>query len=314
MLGCDEVTFWAAPRKKTPADLVEASADPYDEELVTEWVLGKRHMLCYTDLPAQIHPETGHLDTRYQSLAIIPLGDAEQAVYGALLAWSSQPHFFDENRMGLLSLLSEVAGDLCRRSEILGKMVFVDGPTGVYNRAFYELQLDNEIARAQRDKQTFALGIADIDDFKQFNERYGYEAGNQVLVTAAQVFRGGLRPFDTVARWGGEEFTLILTAPVTPEHAMVVCDRLRNAAELSRFTLTGLDGESLSAQLTVSIGGALYPQDGGTAKELWNAANTALKHAKQTGKNKVVFASDLPPDSASTGTRNAATKSRKKKA
>ena len=255
-LGSDAVTYWSRPGSaESPLD--EISAPAYDEELALDWVLDKRHLAYYPDLPAQIDPDTGRLDRRYQSLVMLPIGSPGQSVQGVLHVWSTRDHFFDEDRLGLLSLVSEIAGDLFRRSEILGNLVFVDAATGIYNRSFFNLQLENEIARAKRESQTFALVIADIDDFKKFNNRYGYEGGNQVLATAAQVLRNGLRPFDTVARWGGEEFGLILTPPVTLEHAQTACERLRNAAALSRFTLTGLEGESLSAQLTISLGGAM---------------------------------------------------------
>ena len=271
---------------------------PYDEDLAREWVLDRRYMIVVPDLPVQIDPETGKLDSRFRSLAMVPIGEPDKSVYGVLHAWSARPHFFDEDRQGLLSLLSEFATDLLRRSEILGNLVFVDAATQVYNRSYFNLQLDNEIARARREGKSLALGIADIDDFRSFNSNYGYEGGNQVLVNVAQVLKRGLRPFDSVARWGGEEFALILTAPVTQDDARMVFERLRQAMELSRFTVVGLKGESVSTRITFSLGGALYPQDGQSALALWRAANAALVHAKRTGKNRVVFASDLPPDAS----------------
>ena len=136
--------------------------------------------------------------------------------------------------------------------------------------------------------------FADIDDFRGINTRFGYEGGNQALATTAQVLKTGLRPFDSVARWGGEEFALILTSPVTLQDAASVCERLRRSTELSRIAVIGLAGESVTTQLTISIGGAVYPDDGTTAASLWRSANAALIHAKKTGKNKVVFASSLP--------------------
>ena len=92
--------------------------------------------------------------------------------------------------------------------------MFVDPLTTVYNRSYYDLQIRNEIARAQREQSSLSLLICDIDDFKSFNTSFGYEAGNQVLVQVAQTLRAGVRPFDTVARWGGEEFAVLLTPPV----------------------------------------------------------------------------------------------------
>jgi diguanylate cyclase (GGDEF)-like protein len=294
-LQCERVSFWGANLESEVAEpLKEISAGPYDEDLVREWVLERRYLVMLPDLPAQINPETQELETEFQSLAMIPIGLPDQAVYGVLHAWSAHSYHFNEDRQGLLSLIAECATDLLRRTQILENLVFVDAGTQVYNRAYFNLQLENEIARARREEHSLALSIVDIDDFRSINSRYGYEAGNDVLATAAQVLKSGLRPFDSVARWGGEEFALILTSPVTQEDASAVCERLRQSAELSQITVTGLSGESVTTRLTVSIGGAIYPLDGSTGATLWRAANAALVHAKQTGKNKVVFASSLP--------------------
>jgi len=141
------------------------------------------------------------------------------------------------------------------------------------------------------------LAIADLDDFRSVNSRYGYEAGNTVLSDVAQMLKTGLRPFDSVARWGGEEFGLILSAPVSQDDATAVCERLRRSTELSRVSVTGLSGETVSLHVTISMGGAMYPQDGTTSHGLWRAANAALLHAKRTGKNRVVFASSAPSES-----------------
>jgi diguanylate cyclase (GGDEF)-like protein len=225
---------------------------------------------------------------------MVPVGAPDLPAYGVLQAWSVRPYHFGEDRQGLLSLFSECATDLLRRGQVLENLVFVDAGTQVYNRTYFNLQLENEIARAKRDGQSLALAIADIDDFRGFNSRYGYEGGNEVLAATAQVLKSGLRPFDSVARWGGEEFALVLTSPVTLEDAAAVCERLRRSTELSRIAVTGLSGEAVTTQLTISIGGAVYPRDGSSATSLWRAANAALLHAKATGKNRVVFASSLP--------------------
>ena len=295
ILQCERISFWEMPREGEPASPThEINSDPYDEDLAREWVLGNQYMVVLPELPAQINPGTQELETEFQSLAMVPVGDPGLPVHGVLHAWSSHPHHFNEDRQGLLSLFSECATDLVRRGQILESLVFVDAGTQVYNRAFFNLQLENEIARAKREDTSLALAIADIDDFKGVNTRLGYEAGNRVLATTAQVLKSGLRPFDSVARWGGEEFALILTSPVSLEDASAVCERLRKSTELSRVAVTDLAGEEVNAQLTISIGGAMYPEDGNNGASLWRAANAALVQAKQGGKNQVVFASPLP--------------------
>jgi diguanylate cyclase (GGDEF)-like protein len=288
------VTFWS-PAAEDASSLEEVTGEAYDEDLARQWVLGQNYLVYLPSLPAQINPDTSALELEFQSLAMVPLGGPQDEIRGVLHAWSTQPFHFNEDRQGLLGLIAECATDLLRRSRQLENLVFVDAGTQVYNRTYFRVQLENEIARAKREGQTLALAIADIDDFRSVNSRYGYEAGNQVLSTVAGVLKSGVRPFDSVARWGGEEFALILTAPVSAQDARAVCERLRKAIELSLVPLTGLAGESLTASVSVSVGGALCPSDGLSSDTLWRSANAALLHAKKTGKNRVVFASDLPP-------------------
>ena len=142
--------------------------------------------------------------------------------------------------------------------------------------------------RAQREGASLALCIADIDDFKSFNSTFGYEAGNQVLVQVVQALRSGVRPFDTVCRWGGEEFAVLLTAPVHVPDVRTISERLRALVERQSVRLQGLDGIAQRVVVTVSIGVAVYPEHEGTPAELWRAANQALLRAKRPPKNQVV--------------------------
>ena len=134
-----------------------------------------------------------------------------------------------------------------------------------------------------------ALCIADIDDFKTFNSRFGYEAGNHVLVQVAQALRSGVRPFDTVCRWGGEEFAVLLTEPVHLPDVRTISERLRTLVERASVRVEGLDGVTHQVAVTVSIGVAVFPEHEKTPTDLWRAANHALLVAKRSTKNQVVF-------------------------
>jgi diguanylate cyclase (GGDEF)-like protein len=97
-----------------------------------------------------------------------------------------------------------------------------------------------------------------------------------------------VRPFDTVARWGGEEFAVLLTAPVVADDVRAICERLRQAVHRVPVEIEGLDRRRHDASVTVSIGVARYPDHGATVLDLWRAANQALLEAKRAGKNRVV--------------------------
>jgi diguanylate cyclase (GGDEF)-like protein len=134
-----------------------------------------------------------------------------------------------------------------------------------------------------------SMSAMHIDNFKQFNTAFGYEAGNQVLVHVAETLKTGVRPFDTVARWGGEEFAILLTSPVQGEDVVTVCERLRSLVERQIATIESLDRQVHRVGVTVSMGVALYPDDAKTASDLWRAANQALLRAKLPPKNRVAY-------------------------
>jgi diguanylate cyclase (GGDEF)-like protein len=105
----------------------------------------------------------------------------------------------------------------------------------------------------------------------------------------AQALRAGVRPFDTVARWGGEEFAVLLTPPVAGDDVLAISERLRSTIEKTAIRLEGLDGRAHRVHVTTSIGVALFPDHAETPQDLWRAANTALLKAKRPPKNQVVF-------------------------
>lgn len=294
LLGCDRVTF--SPVRRGPrADLEldpECVAPPYDAYLLQEWVVERNYLIHVPDLPTISRGE-GSVPAGMRSVALVKLGEPASGLCGALQAWSARPHFFNEDRLAMLSILSESGTDLLSRAALLGNLVFVDAATKVYNRSYFNIQLDNEIARARRESKSLALVIYDIDDFKSFNTQYGYEGGNDVLARVARLLKSGLRPFDSVARWGGEEFALILTAPISETDARMVTARLRRAVEKQIFSITGLEGKTHNVTLTVSGGAAIYPDDAISAADLWRSANASLMWSKEHGKNQVSFYSDL---------------------
>lgn len=186
--------------------------------------------------------------------------------------------------------ISSYYGDLLSTVLRLQGLIFYDFLTGVYNRSFYEDQLDRELLLARRRQESMALLLLDIDDFKEFNTRHGYEGGDRVLATVACALKGALRGTDTLARYGGEEFVVILAPPVTAEEAARIAERLLLAVQQEEVRLPDLAGGESAVGVTVSVGGAISPRHGESRADLWTAANLALLTAKRGGKNRVCFA------------------------
>jgi diguanylate cyclase (GGDEF)-like protein len=292
--GCDHVTLCLTKESEDRLGYMEPVTETLElaPKFVEEWVIQKGYLAYVSDLGAA--PEHARIaGAPYQSVAAARVGSNEHPLNGAILACSKRKDFFNEQKLILLSLVADTCTALLARTERLGRLVFIDSLTQVYNRSYFDVQLDNEIARANREKKRMALCIVDIDNFKSFNSLFGYEGGNQVLRQVARILRDDIRPFDSVARWGGEEFAVLLTAPVTEHHAKAICERLRAAIERTELQMKDLSGNPADARVTVSIGGAVYPSDAQNAKELWRKANEALLEAKRPPKNMTLFWAEL---------------------
>jgi len=273
----------------TEAKPAPPGASPIDRRLV-EHAMANPETIYYCADTAKVARWSASAGGRgARSLAVAGVVSHGGAGRGALEVSSPKPEAYGLEDLARIALLADFCGSLLDRAERIEKLVFVDALTEVYNRAFFDLQAQNELARARRERASAALCIVDIDNFKSFNTAFGYEAGNQVLTQVAQTLRHGVRPFDTVARWGGEEFAILLAAPVEADAAQTIFERLRKAVERLQLRLEGFDGSVRRAAVTVSIGVALFPQDGGNPRDLWRAANQALLSAKAGDKNQVIF-------------------------
>jgi diguanylate cyclase (GGDEF)-like protein len=220
------------------------------------------------------------------------LGDEGTGWRGLLVLRHPDREHFNRERLAVAHLVAQHFQSLISTSIRLQALIFYDFLTGVYNRSYFEEQLEREIAVADRRGQSLALLIVDIDDFKSFNTRHGYEGGDRVLATVACVLKSALRHTDTLARYGGEEFAAILSPPVPLEEARLISERLRSEVGNEPLTMRSLDGKTVAERVTVSVGGVLYPSGGRTVRDLWNSANRLLLEAKSRGKNQVRFAGD----------------------
>jgi diguanylate cyclase (GGDEF)-like protein len=210
----------------------------------------------------------------------VPL-QAGTVTFGSLILFGEA--FEEEDRMTAVSLASHavVALENARLHRIVERQALVDGLTGLPNRRQCEEALAGELARIERFGGSLAVVIADLDWFKDINDRFGHPAGDAVLRDFAALLQDSLRDVDLAARWGGEEFLLVL--PGTD---------LAGAAHLAERIRAGLAGrvvlspDGAPIPVTASFGVAASPS-ASSASELFAAADAALYEAKRAGKNRV---------------------------
>lgn len=167
--------------------------------------------------------------------------------------------------------------------EVLRLQSVRDPLTGLFNRRYMEETLTRELARAARRKESVAVAFCDLDHFKQFNDTFGHEAGDLALREFGKLIKSHVRVGDLACRYGGEEFVLILP-DASAEVARGRAQAIVNEAQSLGFSQSG---RTLGG-ITVSIGVAVYPDQGSTSEELLHAADQALYRAKQEGRNRAV--------------------------
>jgi diguanylate cyclase (GGDEF)-like protein len=225
----------------------------------------------------------GSLEPRHEALEL-PL-TAGRTSFGTLTVFGDR--FDDEERMTAVSLAAHavIALDNERLHRIVERQALADGLTGLANRRHAEEVLATEVSRAERFGGPVALVVADLDDFKDVNDRYGHPTGDIALREFAEVLRETVRDVDLVSRWGGEEFLLVLPGTDGPGAAQLA-ERVRQT--LRDRVLVGPDGSPIV--LTSSFGVSSFPE-ASSPDELVFQADRALYEAKRNGKDRVERAS-----------------------
>ena len=217
-------------------------------------------------------------------LALAPLVFHERMM-GALLVMSAdQNRVWQENELLLLRTVADQVAVAVNHANLFAQIqqqALTDPLTGCHNRRSFEMQLDRDLLMARRLHQPLSLLMVDLDCFKQLNDTVGHDAGDDALRKLTDGFRSELRGVDTPARFGGDEFAVILPQAYS-EGALLVAERLRARIEQIEIPRFGT--------LSASIGVASFPADASSRAELVRTADAALYEAKRSGRNRVCAA------------------------
>ena len=168
------------------------------------------------------------------------------------------------------------------------EQAYIDDLTKLHNARYLDVVLDRELRRADRYKSTVSVLFLDLDLFKRVNDVHGHLLGSRVLVEVADLLRRCVREIDTISRYGGDEYTIVLS-DTDQKGAYVVAERIRRSIEAHTF----LTDAGLSIKLTGCVGVACYPIDARTKQGLVDMADKAMYRAKAADRNRVYCAGDL---------------------
>jgi diguanylate cyclase (GGDEF)-like protein len=223
---------------------------------------------------------------RMASLLAVPV-PTDQGIDMALVVESARQRRFSEHQQNMLSTIARAAGFALSRARLYQEkeqLASRDGLTGVENHRTFQERFLNEILRAQRYDHQLAVMMMDIDFFKKVNDTYGHPVGDLVLKEVAKIISSNIRAgTDLLARYGGEEFVVML-ADTDRARAGETAERIRESIAARVF-----ESGTVRFQVTMSIGGAIYPADSRHGHEILEKADKALYRAKETGRNRLVF-------------------------
>lgn len=219
--------------------------------------------------------------------AVVPLLFQGRMMGALQVSANDRARVWHENEILLLRTVADqvaVAVNQARLFAQIQQQALTDALTGCYNRRSFEMQLDKDLFMAKRLHQPVSLLMLDLDRFKHLNDTAGHDAGDEALRLLASAFRQELRGVDTAARFGGDEFVVILPQAYV-EGALIVAERLRARIEQLDIPSYG--------HITTSIGIATFPMHAGSRAQLLRTADEALYAAKRSGRNRVCVA-DIP--------------------
>jgi two-component system cell cycle response regulator len=227
-------------------------------------------LLAFGEYFAIVYFAATHWDLNSAAFSPYPYG---------MFGWSAQI-----SRLIMMLTASALSLALVSRSQKLLQMATSDPLTGLFNRGYVDDRFAIELSRARRYGKLLTIAVIDADRFKSLNDTHGHSAGDLVLRKLGTMLRDSFRQSDTVGRYGGEEFVVIL-----PEMEIEAAERkLENLRELVASTPMELPPRGETVQVTISAGLATFPQDGEDALDLYASADLRMFQAKKEGRNRVV--------------------------
>ena len=224
-----------------------------------------------------------------QSLIFIPLRNKGDLVGMVVFFDTEKTDAFGEREKRVAAFLCEQANGAMENAFLYSQakiLTITDDLTSVFNYRYLNNILDRELVRAQRLNSSMSVLFLDLDSFKMVNDHHGHLLGSKILVEMAGLLKNAVRKVDAVARYGGDEYIIVLT-DTNSKGAMIVAERIRQMVEEHVF----LEKENYKIRLTVSIGVASYPEHGVNKVELLHLADDAMYKGKYGRKNIVYVAS-----------------------
>jgi len=216
-------------------------------------------------------------------------------VMGTFAIAARRPGAFGSDRREMLGVVANqvaISMQNGRMVQSLEEQATTDGLTGLVNHRTFQERFSTMLGRADRHRFRVAMLLTDIDHFKKVNDTYGHPTGDAVLKRIAVILKASARKIDIVARYGGEEFALVLEG-TDRIGARQLAERIREEVALQTF-----ESSKGAFKATLSLGVAVYPDDGRAKQDVIACADKALYAAKHAGRNRTVCHGETPREAS----------------